>query len=105
MGTSLKVSGLKALVKDFAKSAHANKKRGLVVFVNATKPSKEWEGIIDIHVQGQTDMWVDKVEEVWKRVKPADWEIQTTLEMGVVKDVEGVKGVGKGKVTKTKGEC
>jgi hypothetical protein len=51
-----------------------------VVFVNATPPSKEWEGIIDVHVHGQTDTWVERVEEEWKRVKPADWEIQTRLD-------------------------
>lgn len=99
MGTSLKVSGLKALVKDFAKAAHANKKRGLVVFVNATRPGKEWEGVIDVHVQGETDVWAEKVEEVWRRVRPGDWEVQTVLDMaGVRGGLEGeAEGVGRGK--------
>lgn len=79
MGTSLKVHGLKRVVKEFAKSVHA-RKDGLVVFVNATPPSKEWEGIIDVHVHGQTDVWAEKVEEDWKRIRPADWEIQTRLD-------------------------
>ena len=92
MGTSLKVSGLKALVKDFAKVMHAAKKPGLVVFVNATRPGKEWEGVIDVHVQGDTDTWVERVEEVWRRVKPGDWEVQTTLDMGVVMPVSVGKG-------------
>lgn len=79
MGTSLKVHGLKRVVKEFAKVVH-NRKNGLVVFVNATPPSKEWEGIIDVHIQGQTDTWVERVEEEWKKVRPADWEIQTRLD-------------------------
>jgi NAD-dependent SIR2 family protein deacetylase len=97
MGTSLKVSGLKALVKDFAKAIHGAKRPGMVVFVNATKPGKEWEGVIDVHVQGETDAWVDKVEEAWKRVKPADWEVQTKLDMPVVAPASvGVQEKGKG---------
>ncbi|WVO22061.1 uncharacterized protein IAS62_003385 [Cryptococcus decagattii] len=91
MGTSLKVHGLKRLVKDFAKAVHGGKKRGLVVFVNATPPSKEWEGIIDLHIEGETDKWVDKVEEEWRRVKPGDWEVQTTLDSKVVPVVKTAK--------------
>jgi len=85
MGTSLKVHGLKLVVREFAKAVHARK--GLVVFVNLTPPTKEWEDIIDIHVAGETDAWVDKVEADWKHIRPSDWEIQTRLEGEVVKDV------------------
>ncbi|WVR06964.1 hypothetical protein IAU60_004000 [Kwoniella sp. DSM 27419] len=84
MGTSLKVHGLKRLVKEFAKSVHAGTKRGLVVFVNATPPAKEWDDVIDYHVQGETDRWVERVEEEWRRVKPADWETQTRLDGEIV---------------------
>ena len=83
MGTSLKVHGLKRLVKDFAKAVHTpttNGKRGTVIFVNATPPSKEWEGVIDVHVHGESDKWVAKVEEDWKRMRPQDWETQTLLD-------------------------
>ncbi|ORY33970.1 DHS-like NAD/FAD-binding domain-containing protein [Naematelia encephala] len=82
MGTSLKVHGLKRLVKDFAKAVHA--KKGLVVFVNATPPSREWEGVIDVHIHGETDPWAEKVEEEWKRVRPQDWETQLVLDGEVV---------------------
>ncbi|KAL1411535.1 NAD-dependent deacetylase hst3 [Vanrija albida] len=82
MGTSLKVHGLKRLVKDFAKTVH--EKKGVVVFVNATAPSKEWDGVIDYHVEGDTDSWVERVEEEWKKVRPQDWEIQTVLDGEVV---------------------
>jgi NAD-dependent histone deacetylase SIR2 len=104
MGTSLKVHGLKRLVKEFAKSVHARPsgKKGLVIFVNATPPSKEWEGVIDIHVQGETDRWVEKVEEDWRAARPADWEVQKTLDGEVAQVMGGVvvesKGTGRGKL-------
>lgn len=93
MGTSLKVHGLKKLVKDFARVTHAsapspasgvppkNEKQfvGKVVFVNKTPPGSEWDGIIDYYVCGDTDTWADKVIEDWKKSKPADWEVQKTL--------------------------
>ncbi|KAF8215993.1 DHS-like NAD/FAD-binding domain-containing protein [Mycena galopus ATCC 62051] len=88
MGTSLKVHGLKKLVKEFAKTVHslapsspakAKKWLGKVVFVNRTPPGAEWAGIIDYHVAGETDAWVDKVTEDWKKMRPADWEVQQTL--------------------------
>jgi NAD-dependent histone deacetylase SIR2 len=101
MGTSLKVHGLRRSVKEFAKAVHANK--GLVVFVNATAPSKEWEGIIDVHVHGETDRWVDKVEEEWRRVRPGDWETQTLLDGGIVAVGPGKNGKPKGKAVKC--EC
>ncbi|KAF7979415.1 hypothetical protein HWV62_42538 [Athelia sp. TMB] len=89
MGTSLKVHGLKKLVKDFAKAVHASapagspkgKKAwaGKVVFVNRTPPAGEWADIIDYHVAGETDAWVEKVLEDWRKMRPADWEVQQTL--------------------------
>lgn len=98
MGTSLKVHGLKRLVKDFARVVHD--KKGIVVFVNATAPSKEWEGIIDYHIEGQTDTWVERLEEDWKKLCPRDWEKQTNLDGNVVFRTVAktqVKGKGKGK--------
>jgi NAD+-dependent protein deacetylase SIR2 len=110
MGTSLKVHGLRKLVKDFAKAVHASappdplsaKKSwmGKVVFVNKTPPGSEWNGIIDYHVEGDTDDWAHKVEEDWRRVRPSDWEVQQTLDnddnsaFKAVKDVVG-KGIRK----------
>ncbi|KAL0071748.1 NAD-dependent deacetylase hst3 [Marasmius tenuissimus] len=91
MGTSLKVHGLKKLVKQFAKSVHAHtvpdaqgtsKPKpwvGKVVFVNKTAPGSEWADVFDYHVEGETDAWVEKVIDDWKRMRPADWEIQQTL--------------------------
>ncbi|THH23088.1 hypothetical protein EUX98_g8094 [Antrodiella citrinella] len=106
MGTSLKVHGLKKLVKDFAKAVHeaapvgtssitpspfvsvakggGKHWAGKVIFVNKTAPGSEWDGIIDYHVAGETDRWVEKVVEEWKRFKVSDWEIQTTLDQVVI---------------------
>jgi NAD-dependent histone deacetylase SIR2 len=95
MGTSLKVHGFKALVKDFAKSVHA--KGGIVVYVNATAPSKEWEGVIDYHIMGETDVWVGTCEAEWRRVRPGDWEHQTNLDGDVVPVIKSIKGKGKAK--------
>ena len=85
MGTSLKVHGLKKLVKEFAKVTHGRKGPripGIVIFVNKTPPGSEWDGVIDYHVEGDTDSWTEKVIADWKKHKPADWEHQTTLAEG-----------------------
>lgn len=85
MGTSLKVHGLKKLVKDFAKTVHSSsssKKPCNVIFVNKTPPSSEWSDIIDYHICGETDAWTTKVMTDWKKMKPADWEVQQTLLAG-----------------------
>lgn len=104
MGTSLKVHGLKKLVKEFAKAVHqrpvptsvnstqSSRTRnesssssvvdgnvGKVIFVNKTPPSGEWGGVIDYHIAGTTDDWAERVLADWKKMRPTDWEVQTTL--------------------------
>ncbi|KAF5390650.1 hypothetical protein D9757_002641 [Collybiopsis confluens] len=101
MGTSLKVHGLKKLVKEFAKAVHTHKSSstsssssaplratkgssaksfaGKVIFVNKTPPSSEWADVIDYHVSGTTDDWTQRVVEEWKKMRPSDWEVQQTL--------------------------
>jgi NAD+-dependent protein deacetylase SIR2 len=89
MGTSLKVHGLRKLVKEFAKTVHGQNSSprnsraktwtGKVIFVNKTPPAAEWGDVIDYHVAGETDMWVNKVIEDWKKMRPADWEMQQKL--------------------------
>lgn len=106
MGTSLKVHGLKKLVKDFAKAVHDSAPAtstapssslavptksskhwvGKVIYVNKTAPGSEWDGIIDYHVAGETDRWVEKVIEEWRGCKPDDWTTQTTLDQAVFPD-------------------
>ncbi|KAG8814064.1 hypothetical protein FRC17_001304 [Serendipita sp. 399] len=84
MGTSLKVHGCKKLVKDFAKAVrqgHPSSSTAApkVIFVNKTAPAAEWSTIIDVHIQGTTDAWVERVLSDWKHSKPADFETQPTL--------------------------
>ena len=85
MGTSLKVHGLKKLIKDFARTVHSSsssRKLCNVIFINKTAPSSEWSDIIDYHICGETDAWTTKVISDWKKMKPADWEVQQTLLAG-----------------------
>ncbi|KAL0570627.1 NAD-dependent deacetylase hst3 [Marasmius crinis-equi] len=91
MGTSLKVHGLKKLVKEFAKSVHAHYAPGglsasrpvswvgKVVFVNKTAPGAGWSGVFDYHVEGDTDAWVEKVNQDLGMMRPADWGVHQTL--------------------------
>lgn len=105
MGTSLKIPGLKALIKAFAcvmeqqaeldsarikakatkgaspkRKANNEKTKFQVIFVNKDPPSAEWHDIIDVHVQGETDLWVNGVEEEWRKSVPGDWLVQTVLQ-------------------------
>lgn len=73
-GTSLKVDGLKALTRDLAKAVHAN--NGLVVFVNRTAVgTSAWKGVIDLHIQTDSDLWV---ADVRRRIS-GFWTSQATL--------------------------
>jgi NAD-dependent histone deacetylase SIR2 len=62
MGTSLKVHGLKVMVREFAKAVHD--RGGKVVFVNRTKPSEStWGDVIDYWVEWDCDTWVSDLKE------------------------------------------
>ncbi|CAO3589878.1 unnamed protein product [Absidia cylindrospora] len=64
MGTSLKIIALKKFIKQMAKSIHTNHPRtGCVIFVNKTKPTKEWDSVFDYQVMGDADTWVGLTEE------------------------------------------
>ncbi|KAL2142927.1 hypothetical protein VTI28DRAFT_506 [Corynascus sepedonium] len=68
LGTSLRVHGLKVLVREFAKAVHD--RGGKVVFVNFTKPPESvWADIIDYWVQWDCDAWVGDLQAR----KPALW--------------------------------
>ncbi|CAG8525967.1 12855_t:CDS:2 [Racocetra fulgida] len=61
MGTSLRIPGVKALIKDFARAVHD--REGYVILVNATDVvTKEWNGLIDYQIEGTCDEWVKLVE-------------------------------------------
>ncbi|CCK68763.1 NAD-dependent histone deacetylase HST3 KNAG_0B03220 [Huiozyma naganishii CBS 8797] len=62
MGTSLKVDGVKKLVKQISKQVH--EKGGLVVLVNKTSiGDSSWHGIIDYQIWEDCDSWVDFLED------------------------------------------
>ncbi|KKA31093.1 hypothetical protein TD95_001780 [Thielaviopsis punctulata] len=62
MGTSLRVHGLKVMVREFAKAVH--NKGGHVIFVNFTKPPESiWGDIIDYWVSWDCDTWVGDMKE------------------------------------------
>lgn len=62
LGTSLRVHGLKVMVKEFAKAVHM--KGGKVIFVNRTKPPEStWGDIIDYWVEWDCDAWVLDLKE------------------------------------------
>ncbi|KAI1294323.1 DHS-like NAD/FAD-binding domain-containing protein [Xylaria venustula] len=68
LGTSLRVHGLKVMVKEFAKAVH--KKGGKVVFINFTKPSESaWGDVLDYWIEWDCDAWVDDL----KTRKPRLW--------------------------------
>lgn len=69
LGTSLRVHGLKVMVKQFANAIH--NRGGKVVFVNYTKPPEsEWGDVIDYWVQWDCDTWVTdlqaRVPKLWE---------------------------------------
>ncbi|KAK8146420.1 hypothetical protein G3M48_003163 [Beauveria asiatica] len=73
LGTSLRVHGLKVMVREFAKTVHS--KGGKVVFVNFTKPPESsWGDIIDFWIQWDCDAWVDdlhvRVPRLWRDPSP-----------------------------------
>lgn len=56
MGTSLKVDGVKKLVRSLSKTIR--ERGGKVIFVNKTPLSKQWAGLIDYEVLGDCDEFV-----------------------------------------------
>lgn len=83
LGTSLRVHGLKVLVKEFAKAVHARKTgKGRVIFINRTKPSESgWNEVIDWWVGMDCDEWVHDLHG-----RRSDlWERQGMLQLSVVK--------------------
>ncbi|KAI1420203.1 DHS-like NAD/FAD-binding domain-containing protein [Xylaria sp. FL1777] len=68
LGTSLRVHGLKVMVKEFARAVH--KKGGKVVFINFTKPSESaWGDVLDYWIEWDCDAWVEDL----RTRKPLLW--------------------------------
>lgn len=63
MGTSLKIPGVRRLVKEMAKSVHS-RPSGRSIFVNRTPPiGTEWNNVFDYHVMGDSDVAVAVFED------------------------------------------
>lgn len=68
LGTSLRVHGLKVMVKEFARAVH--NKGGKVVFINFTKPSESvWGDVLDYWIEWDCDAWVEDL----RTRKPLLW--------------------------------
>lgn len=99
MGTSLKVHGLKTVVKEFAKAIH-NKKDGKVIFVNYTKPADSvWADTIDFWVEMDCDAWVHDLKEkkpiIWSPPGTIDDESRSTKRRRRTTNVEPEKAATK----------
>ncbi|KAK4446004.1 NAD-dependent histone deacetylase HST3 [Podospora aff. communis PSN243] len=97
LGTSMRVHGLKVLVREFAKAVHD--RGGKVVFVNFTKPPESvWADVLDFWVQWDCDAWVGDLQQR----KPALWlPLGTTLpEDEKVKPVKAPRKSGGGDAAK-----
>ncbi|SCU94197.1 LADA_0G07162g1_1 [Lachancea dasiensis] len=61
MGTSLKVDGVKKLVRNVSKQVH--ERGGLVILINKTSIGDcNWHGIIDYQILSDCDAWVDHLQ-------------------------------------------
>lgn len=79
LGTSLKVFGLKRIVREFAKAVHA--RGGKVIYVNNTPAANStWKDVIDYHIDMDCDKWVADV----KKRRFDIWEVQVKLDLGKV---------------------
>ncbi|CAG8750523.1 42604_t:CDS:2 [Gigaspora margarita] len=68
METSLRIPGVKCLIKKFAEAVHD--RNGYVIIVNATNVvTKEWNGIIDYQIKGTCDEWVKLIDMELSNVK------------------------------------
>lgn len=95
LGTSLKVHGLKVLVRQFAKAVHS--RGGKVVFVNFTRPPESsWGDVIDYWVAWDCDAWVGDLREK----VPALWlppgVVEEKRRGGVKREKKGERGTEKG---------
>ncbi|KAI8622540.1 DHS-like NAD/FAD-binding domain-containing protein [Chytriomyces sp. MP71] len=69
MGTSLKVDGVKMLVRQLARSVRDG--GGCVVLLNRCRLGREWDGVFDYVVLGEVDECVSILEDGLKRLESA----------------------------------
>lgn len=91
MGTSLKVHGLKILVKEFAKAVHSRK--GKVIFVNLSRPAESaWKEVIDYWVEMDCDTWArDKFVKKQMQIPFKSGKKKTTAKFLVSEEKENTE--------------
>ncbi|GAA6058262.1 hypothetical protein JCM3770_004329, partial [Rhodotorula araucariae] len=90
MGTSLRIPGFKKLVKEFARSVKS--RGGVRVLVNREEigSKSEWKDVFDYQVITDTDSFVTRLVNDWKRLRPHDWSgKQATLGFASTKGAAG----------------
>ncbi|KAJ3015257.1 UNVERIFIED_CONTAM: hypothetical protein HDU68_012817 [Siphonaria sp. JEL0065] len=79
MGTSLKVEGVKMLVKNMARACHESLSSsatetgacggGIVVLLNRTRLGKEWDSVFDYQILGDVDDCVELLEDAMAKLE------------------------------------
>ena len=64
MGTSLKIVGLKRLIKSFSDQLHATNRK--IVYINLTKPSAEYLDLFDYCLFGKADDVCERLGKILK---------------------------------------
>ncbi|AOW03459.1 DHS-like NAD/FAD-binding domain-containing protein [Yarrowia lipolytica] len=100
IGTSLAVTGIKTLVKDFAQEVKAN--GGHVIFINKTAPAKisGFSENVDYFIQGDCDAYMRDLADRW----PSLWckSKQSTVDFKVQKGVRTTTSTIKSTTRSTK---
>lgn len=89
IGTSLKILGLKRMVKDFAKIARTNSK-SLILYINKTASrGKEWESIFDYELIGDCDSWCQLLDPCFAQ---CEMKTKETRQADIRDFVRAIKG-------------
>ena len=98
MGTSLKVHGIKYLVKEMAKAVHAVK-HGKVILINpAELAQSKWDNVFDYHIKSETDSAVTTLEtlvselntKATEKVASRQKVNTSSTETGIISTVKGI---------------
>ncbi|KAJ3339671.1 hypothetical protein HDU93_007897 [Gonapodya sp. JEL0774] len=79
MGTSLKIPGVRRLVRDAARAVHSVR-GGVAILVNKTAPGKEWEDVFDHVVVGDADGVAEEVRIWWREKDQKEGSVESGKE-------------------------